>query len=748
MSSFDSHLDAQLRAVPLPEGLLERLRAVPLADDASLDEALRDVPVAGNLLKRLHSIPLASDASLDAAVRNVPVSDDFLKQLQTIPLTDDEGLDEALRSVPVPIRLNASWRRRASQRDRFMRFSRLAVAASVVIALTLSYFSTMILSLTGGHSAVEVAQPNEHATPETPAADDGSSLTTSLASQPAEEVESPVPLASSPEVGLVKIEERRMTPATTDLGKGLNLPSAADPLLLKQDVYGAATLLSNSFDELPELPKRLVAPVPRGVDWPLVPGSNRASLIRHGVHPFVSPAAHARLQTSSVPLGVDTSSYELAKRYLDDNELPPPELVRTEDFLAAMDYGFPKPTNQDLGLTIAAGPSPFGGEGLCLVQVGVQARQILNDQHSPVQLILLVDTSTSMRWGSRMETVRRALQDMIHRLSPGDRVSLISFNQAAHVLVQDVDPESTDPLVVAVNSLYAEGSTDVAGGLREASALAEQLSGKGRPPVRTILLTDGLLELDPAWAAKIEHQVAEAAGRGFPLHVIDLGQEKQGDPQLAALAHAGRGDVHRATNTDQIRWAMREILTGRSQVVARDAKLQVTFNPKTVLEYRLLGHEAKDWAGMMPGSLQTDFHEGQSATVLYEVRLAAGGPNEVATAELTWNPPNGSKPQGSSGSQKASVKIGLKDFASSLAQTAPSLQEAAMVAQMAEILRRSPFVFARMSRSSTTTALVHLFQMTGQVDSRLYQRPAFSEFVTLVQEAIKARPIRSGARKP
>ena len=43
MSSADSKLDAQLRQVRLPDGLLDRLAALPLARDDDIDELLRDI---------------------------------------------------------------------------------------------------------------------------------------------------------------------------------------------------------------------------------------------------------------------------------------------------------------------------------------------------------------------------------------------------------------------------------------------------------------------------------------------------------------------------------------------------------------------------------------------------------------------------------------------------------------------------------------------------------------------------------
>ena len=48
----------------------------------------------------------------------------------------------------------------------------------------------------------------------------------------------------------------------------------------------------------------------------------------------------------------------------------------------------------------------------------------------------------------------------------------------------------------------------------------------------------------------------------------------------------------RATDADQVRWSLQEILTGQTQCVAKDVTLTVTFRPTAVIEYRLLGHEA------------------------------------------------------------------------------------------------------------------------------------------------------------
>jgi len=260
--------------------------------------------------------------------------------------------------------------------------------------------------------------------------------------------------------------------------------------------------------------------------------------------------------------------------------------------------------------------------------------------------------------------------------------------------------------------------------------------------VRVVLLTDGLLDLEPATLQKIGQQVAQAAAQNIPLDMIDLGQQKEADPQMASLAEEGRGTAHRAISAEQVRWALREIVTGRSQVVARSARLQVTFNPKSVLEYRLVGHESGDWGSLLPSPLEADFHEGQTATALFEVRLAPNGPNDLASVDLTWYAPDGEKTQAGKTAQKIRATIERKHFAASLTSSAPALQEAAVVAYAAEVLRHSPFIFHPHTRLSMQAALLRAVELANQVDSRVQRLPSFEEFVALVQQEVKAHPAK------
>jgi len=721
---FDHQLDAQLRDVPLPEGLRGRLRRVALADDAGLDEALRAVALPAGWAERVRSSILGSDDDLDELVHDVPVP---------------AGLTEQLRQIP------AQLQRVPGRRLRLAPLAQWVTAASLMVAIALSYFSAMLAMLTVIYPIDEVSPPLVSWKPqvEISQAAEGQepefgSLAIISAGAAAEDRAFDGPPVPVPEVVLYQ-QQRPSRSAIAELGELFSAKARRDLFLDAAAFRDWGVLTAHTlYDDQPELEK-VAGLIRRGVDMPLVPGANKPFLIRFGVHPFVSPASHPGLCSSVAPLAVDAASYELTRRYLRDNELPPAEAIRTEDFLAAVDYGFARPRRAALGLSTAAGPSPFGGQELSLLQIGVQAKDLTSQEHAPSHLVLAVDVSASMRWGGRLEMIRRALRSVVRQLGPEDRLSLVVFSDNAQVLLEDAGPQQTEQLLSAIDLLASRRGTSVAAGLRQAYALAEHGIALRTGTTRVVLLSDGLAELDRASSELIEQRLAEAARLGIRLEVLDLGQEMQADRQLAGFARAGAGAMHRAINADEIRWKLVEIISGRSLLVAAGARLKVTFNPKAVLAYRLLGHEAKAMAGLMPANTEADFHAGQSGSVLYELRLNPGAAKEVAAVELSWRPPDGSS------TQRRTVirKVRRGRFGSSFVQAPPSLQEAALVAQTAEVIRRSPF--ARTPRGARRLAAV--LELAEVVDTGLHQRPNFVEFLSLVEQADGAKPYRSGSKR-
>jgi Ca-activated chloride channel family protein len=678
-----------------------------------------------------------SDAWLDAELRNVPLPPGLLGRLrqtaeETVEMSDEE-LDATLRDVPVPPQL----RRRLDQMGRRMTqwtwISRIAMAASLLVAvgvMSVGILVTFVLAPRGVNPLADDVR--KKAPMEKRIGPSGGKEKLSFdASRLLVEGDLPVVPPPSPAAAKVLPSDRPQTRWPSDELAETFGPSGLDPTT-DRNLSRWPETSPQDLNDSPDL-RKVPGLKPMGLNFPVVAGYDLLFLSRTGFHPLVRPAPNSPLQSVVVPLSSSTASYELAQRYLDDGELPPATALRTEEFLAAIDYQFPRPTGQALGLSAAGGWTLHGG-GTRLIQFGVQARGPLDASRPPARLTLLVDVSASMRWGGRLEMVRQALDSFVNRMDKNDRISLVAFSDDARVLIEDADVGQQTQIRAAIAQLVPRSSTNLGAGLRQAYAVAQ----RGDPAVklanRIVLLTDGLSELDAPMLQRIDERLREAAARGIQLHVVDLEQEKGDDalqPVWQHLVSAGGGATHRATTRSQVGWALDEVLSGKSQVVAANVRLKVTFNPKAVAFYRLLGHEPRTVVVFKPAPLQTSFYVGQSATALFEVQLLPNNEAGLATAELTWQEP-------SSGEyRRVEQEFRREQLAGSWAHTPASVQAAAVAAEAVETLRFSPYNPPVPTRS-LLWSLSAILRSGRDVNSQLLERSSYSEFLNMLEKAVRA----------
>jgi hypothetical protein len=91
---------------------------------------------------------------------------------------------------------------------------------------------------------------------------------------------------------------------------------------------------------------------------------------RPGAGPFVRAQDDS---TSAFALVVGGDSFVTAKKYIEEGGLPPAGDVRIEEFVNALEQGYPDFDSPDLRLFVDGAPSPFG-DRCQLVRVGLKAR--------------------------------------------------------------------------------------------------------------------------------------------------------------------------------------------------------------------------------------------------------------------------------------------------------------------------------------------------------------------------------------
>jgi Ca-activated chloride channel family protein len=475
---------------------------------------------------------------------------------------------------------------------------------------------------------------------------------------------------------------------------GTSAPMEAAPAL-KQRVAGperAAAAAPAPPPFLPEPPARLAeVPAPRrrggttgGDAEPNDAPYGDVFFQHYGVNPFVD-TDDDRLSTFG--LDVDTASYTVLRRYLEEGRLPPPDAVRVEEVVNAFAYGDPAPRGGEaFRITVEGAPSPFAqGPRHRLLRFAVRARDIAPEERRPAVLTFVVDASGSMADGDRMGTVKEALSLLLGQLRPSDRVAVVAFaDEAWVVLAPTSDPRQAR---AALAQLFPAGSTNAEAGL----ALGYHLAWRARRPGtlnRVVLLSDGVANVGATGAGSILARVGAAADDGIELTTVGVGMGNFNDVLLEQLADRGDGRYVYVDDVAEARRVFVEELEGTLETVAEEARAQVEFDPRRVERWRLLGYENRDLADERFRHDDTvdagEVGGGHTVTVLYEVELAAaagGGP--FALLKLRYRDPRDGR------FHEVERRAGAADLAPSWAAAPAALRLAAVAAELAEQLRGS-----------------------------------------------------------
>lgn len=719
--SPDNWIDEELRRVPLPEGLLARLRATGELTDEDLDESLQQVPLPPGLMARLHNV--VEDDALDGQLRDVPVPEELIGELLFIPL------DERLRDVVVPADLLVELKR-IPPRPRRWSASRLALAASLLLMISSGYLLAMTGLLLSAYN--QLPEPYAVITLGDPPVELQSEALAPVALVVDESMlppngESPDALAELAVPPGRPIDTR---PVTAQLASWLppdyDLYDSILPIK-----YGLLGQRSETEDRVPDL-DTVDLPAPRGIEVPAEAGFDRQFLVRERTHPVVSLEVADRfgvveeLRRSRLPLWTQTTSFELTRTLSAAGRLPGAHRLHVEDFLAAMEFHYADARPRELAIRAAAGPSVFRADDANLLQIGVQAGPIA-DVHGPTHLTLAVDISDSMRWGERLSMVRDALRKFVGQLSAEDRVTLVVFNESAYTLLEDLPAGESDVLHAALDALSPGGGSNVGAGLREAAVATVSQTALAMERRHLIVFTDSLPAMRADIFAALQQLLGDLDNDGVAIDIVGDPTARQSDAGLARLAAAAGSAVLVADDAAGLHERLVERIADTSPRMAEDAALQIDLNPESVRAYRLLGHEATIAGGTVTAPVPSSMMAGESATALLEIWLHPSGPQHVADVTVTWRDPM----TGEAHARQQEVR--RVQFVPSFREAPLSLQAAAIAAEAAEVLRGSPFA------SSRSRDLSRVLQQADDVNPRLARRPSFQRFVGVLQQVERAR---------
>jgi hypothetical protein len=661
----DKPLDARLRDVPVPAGILGRVTLAAVFDDAAIDRLLARVEVPAGLEQRVRKTARAG--------------------LIAVPLRADSSLHRAGGRAEGPEGRSAA----SSGRRRIWLTLVDLVADGGAVAIALSIVALMFLAGTELSRRLAAPAPLEQrvavdaGTAPRPLADDaspkagGKRVASGEVSQAGAVVAGGgVAAARSPgDVGNGRRSRASVAPSMAATRSGDAGQAAAHTADIEVRAAPSSPSMASAEPRGGRAGIRAVFLPAAGRQVPRVPGFDIAFEMAHGESPFIDPALDPVLAVDHPPLSLHTDSFDrLCESLWRDRGRPigrrprraGEPSVRVEEILAALPAA-----------TAAAGPGPGlsingvrslrAAAGSLLVEVCVTAPKLSEDAVQavhPLDVMLVLDQSAAPCAALSWQWQCRGLAHVIGQMRSADRLSLVLCGERPRLVALRADAATLSALLPELMREPVARWTDCDAAVRLAADVGRR---EGRP-VRTVVVAhadslercrkEGRAALS-AWQAKraaapfeAGTSLAEAgasrseAGAGPADFVVIDPQESAG----AATATTARAAVMAGRITADpiaIGRAMVARVFDRPTLVAMACTLDVAFDPGRVGSYRIIGHRqsAADTLSTVT-TRPLDLYAGETARVVYEVICRSGeapgqGPGRgpgLVSATLAWTP--------------------------------------------------------------------------------------------------------------
>ncbi len=454
---------------------------------------------------------------------------------------------------------------------------------------------------------------------------------------------------------------------------------------------------------------------------------------------------------STFSIDVDTAAYANVRRFLNHGSMPREDAVRIEELINYFDYDYapPRTTDRPFAIHTELATSPWN-VNRWLLHIGLKGFERNHDELPPANLVFLIDVSGSMQAADKLELLKASMKLLAQRLRAQDRVSIAVYAGAAGAVLEPTPGDQSAKIIAALDTLTAGGSTNGGAGIQLAYNLARQAFMKGGIN-RVILATDGDFNVGTVNEQALEELIEDERASGVGLSVLGFGTGNYNDALMQKLAQNGNGNAAYIDTLNEGRKVLVDELVSTLEIIAKDVKIQVEFNPAHVAEYRLIGYETRHLEREDFNNDKVDAGDigaGHTVTAIYELTPADGNkPNieplrygqdrvaspasksdEIAFVRLRYKQPN------ESASHLVERAVAKRDV-TSLDATSPNFRFSAAVAAFGQLLRGG-----RYTGAYDYDDVLELARAARGDDPFGYR----GEFLNLVSTASALAPVKPG----
>ena len=290
-----------------------------------------------------------------------------------------------------------------------------------------------------------------------------------------------------------------------------------------------------------------------------------------------------------------------------------------------------------LSSTIEIAECPWN-ENNHIALISVNAHEIeYNDTNN--NFVFLVDTSGSMNSQNKLELFQEGFKMFVENLTKDDTVSIVTYASGVRVVADGIKGDSKDELINSIDELVASGSTNGSGGIQKAYQIAQKHFIEGGNN-RILLVTDGDFNVGINDQGQLNEFISEKRETGVYLSVLGFGNTKHNT--METLAQNGNGNSYYVDSLIECQKLFVEEVGAMLYTVAKDAKIQVEFNPNVVNKYRLLGYENKMMSEQEFENEETDAGEigsGHTTVAMYEINMNELSGEYILKTKLRYKEP-------------------------------------------------------------------------------------------------------------
>jgi len=384
-------------------------------------------------------------------------------------------------------------------------------------------------------------------------------------------------------------------------GFGITIPRMVDTMTIVADGFYSNTVAVNAEKYQTIVLKSRFAPPPKPTNRLMSLTKNLSTEMRNrwtvGAETYSSLVENPFIPADKFPetgfaLNINKASYSNIRRFINMDNIVPPDAIRLEEMMNYFNIHYTEPGRDSIftyGSIISSCPWNADHE---LLYLNICARKATLDNIPPANLVFLIDVSGSMDLPNRLPLLKSAFSLMVNNLRPIDTVSIVVYGGVNGVWLTPTCGSEKKKILESIAQLEAGGSTPGEGGIRAAYRLAKSTYIKGGTN-RVILATDGDFNVGQQSEDELNQLINGYRSSDIYLTCLGVGMGNYKDSKLEVLANRGKGNFAYLDNEKEAEKVLMQEFSQTIYAVAKDAYIDIRFDPELVRNYRLIGFDNK-----------------------------------------------------------------------------------------------------------------------------------------------------------